>query len=44
MSFARFRPAWESLDWHYNMCVVENMWVILIQDEGGPKGVLGNGK
>ncbi|KAI9772220.1 MAG: hypothetical protein M1840_000969 [Geoglossum simile] len=38
--FGRSRPAWESLDWHYNMCVVENMCAILLQEEGGAKRAL----
>ncbi|KAI9770143.1 MAG: hypothetical protein M1840_003593 [Geoglossum simile] len=42
-SFGGFRPAWESLDWHYNMCVVESMCAILLQEEGGAKRTLKRG-
>jgi HNH endonuclease len=41
--FGGYRPAWESLDWHYKMCVVENMCAILLQEEGGAKRVLRKG-
>ncbi|KAI9773176.1 MAG: hypothetical protein M1840_008297 [Geoglossum simile] len=36
-NFVGVRPTQESMKWHYEMCVVENMCALLLQQEGGAK-------